>query len=139
MKNKFIAALCVAVLSCSLLAGCGSSKATSSSVTAATTDAPASAATSEVPAAATSEAPTAAASEAAAEATSVEVSEPVDVNIAALKGPTAMGMVEFMNNADSGELTDNSYNFTIYESPDEVSPLLVQGKADIAAVPGNLA
>lgn len=29
----------------------------------------------------------------------------------ALKGPTAMGMVKFMNDAESGELTDNNYNF----------------------------
>ena len=65
--------------------------------------------------------------------------EPVTVNVAALKGPTAMGMVEFMDKADSGELTDNSYHFEIVAAVDEVTPKLVQGQVDIAAVPANLA
>ncbi|MDO4469552.1 MAG: ABC transporter substrate-binding protein [Bacillota bacterium] len=56
---------------------------------------------------------------------------PVDVNIMALKGPTAMGMVEMMENSD--------YNFSITASVDEVSPSLLQGETDIAAIPANLA
>lgn len=62
---------------------------------------------------------------------------PADVNVLALKGPTAMGMVKFMN--DSGAITDNFFNFSIAASVDEVTPGLVQGKVDIAAVPANLA
>lgn len=65
--------------------------------------------------------------------------EPVDVNIIALKGPTAMGMVEFMNNADTGALTDNQYHFEIAAAVDEVAPKIAQGQVDIAAVPANLA
>lgn len=65
--------------------------------------------------------------------------EPVTVNIAALKGPTAMGMVSFMDKADSGSLTDNNYHFEIVAAADEVTPKLVQGQVDIAAVPANLA
>ena len=42
-----------------------------------------------------------------------ETAAPVDVNVMALKGPTAMGMVEFMSQADTGELTDNNYHFSI--------------------------
>ena len=61
------------------------------------------------------------------------------VNILALKGPTAMGMVSLMNQADNGEVTDENYNFQIVASPDEVTPAIVQGTADIAAVPANLA
>ncbi len=60
---------------------------------------------------------------------SKEASE--DVDIMALKGPTAMGMVEMMENTD--------YNFSITASVDEVSPSLLQGKTDIAAIPANLA
>lgn len=56
---------------------------------------------------------------------------PVDVNIMALKGPTAMGMVGMMENSD--------YNFSITASVDEVSPSLLQGETDIAAIPANLA
>lgn len=56
---------------------------------------------------------------------------PIDVNIMALKGPTAMGLVEMMDNSD--------YNFSIAASVDEVSPKLLQGETDIAAIPANLA
>ena len=65
--------------------------------------------------------------------------EPVDVNIAALKGPTARGMVKFMDDVDKGEVDDENYNFQIAASADEVTPKLVQGELDIAAVPANLA
>ena len=49
----------------------------------------------------------------------------------ALKGPTAMGLVEMMESSD--------YNFSIAASVDEVSPKLLQGETDIAAIPANLA
>ena len=61
------------------------------------------------------------------------------VNVLALKGPTAMGMVSFMDQADQGEITEENYDFQIVASPDEVSPAIAQGTADIAAVPANLA
>lgn len=54
-----------------------------------------------------------------------------NVKIMALKGPTAMGMVEMMENSD--------YDFSITASVDEVAPSLLQGKAEIAAIPANLA
>ncbi len=63
--------------------------------------------------------------------------EPEIVNIAALKGPTAMGLVKFR---DDSEADMNSiYDFEIYAAPDELTPLIIQGKTDIACVPGNLA
>ena len=65
--------------------------------------------------------------------------EPVAVRTSALKGPTAMGLVKFMSEADSGELEDNDYTFQIVASPDEVTPLIAKGEVDIAAVPANLA
>lgn len=71
--------------------------------------------------------------------TSQSESAPVDVDVMALKGPTAMGMVQFMSEADAGKLTDNNYHFTIAAAADEVTPKLVKGEADIAAVPANLA
>lgn len=61
------------------------------------------------------------------------------VNIAALKGPTAMGMVQMMNESESGSLADRGYAFTLAASADEITPQIVQGKLDIAAVPANLA
>ena len=65
--------------------------------------------------------------------------EPVDVNVMALKGPTAMGMVKLMDDADSGNVDTENYSFEIAASADEVTPKLIQGEADIAAVPANLA
>ena len=65
--------------------------------------------------------------------------QPVDVRIAALKGPTAMGMVKFMDDVDQQVVTDENYTFSIVASPDEVTPQIVQGSLDIAAVPANLA
>lgn len=61
------------------------------------------------------------------------------VRVMALKGPTAMGLVELMNESESGAVNGNDYEFTIAASADEVTPKLVQGEADIAAVPANLA
>ena len=54
-------------------------------------------------------------------------------NVAALKGPTAMGMVKMMD--DQPE----DWSFTIAASIDEITPKLVKGELDIAAVPANLA
>ena len=65
--------------------------------------------------------------------------EPVDVNVMALKGPTAMGMVKLMDVADSGNVDTENYSFEIAASADEVTPKLIQGETDIAAVPANLA
>lgn len=53
--------------------------------------------------------------------------------VGALKGPTAMGMVQMM-----GERAED-FDFTIYAAIDEITPLLVKGELDIAAVPANLA
>ena len=50
-----------------------------------------------------------------------------------------MGMVQFMDQAEQGALTDENYHFSISASADEVTPKLVQGKTDVAAVPANLA
>ena len=62
-----------------------------------------------------------------------------DVRVTALKGPTAMGMAALMNEAESGAVNGNDYAFTIASAVDEVSPKLVKGETDIAAVPANLA
>lgn len=64
---------------------------------------------------------------------------PAELRIAALKGPTAMGMVHFMDQADSGNLTDNHYHFSIASSIEEINPLLAKGELDIAALPANVA
>lgn len=69
--------------------------------------------------------------------------------IAALKGPTAMGLVELMSLSDmANEMmegkenvvsTENTYDFTLAGSADEVTPALIKGELDMACVPANLA
>lgn len=61
-----------------------------------------------------------------------------DITIAALKGPTAMGMVKVMKDAANGE-TANNYNLVIAGTADEITAKLVSGEIPIAAVPCNLA
>ncbi len=61
-----------------------------------------------------------------------------NIRVTAVKGPTAIGMADFMHNADSGSLSNN-YTFTIAGSPDEVSASIAKGETDIAAIPANLA
>lgn len=64
---------------------------------------------------------------------------PTDVNIVALKGPTAMGMVKFMDDVDQGNVNSNNYVFEIASNVDEVSTKIAKNDVDIAAVPANLA
>jgi NitT/TauT family transport system substrate-binding protein len=61
-----------------------------------------------------------------------------ELRVAALKGPTAIGMVKVMEDASAGT-SANEYNFTIAGTADEISAGLVKGELDIAAVPCNLA
>lgn len=58
--------------------------------------------------------------------------------IAGLKGPTTMGMVKLMSDAEAGG-THQDYQVTMYGAADEVVPLLVKGDIDLAAIPANLA
>ena len=67
-----------------------------------------------------------------------EAEAPVTARVAALKGPTAMGLVKLMSDApysSSGPL----YDFTLAGSADEVTPALIKGELDMACVPANLA
>ncbi|HRA51654.1 ABC transporter substrate-binding protein [Actinotalea sp.] len=64
--------------------------------------------------------------------------EPTTIRIASLKGPTTMGLVGLMADAAAGE-TAEDYQVTMYGTPDEIVPLVVQGGVDVALVPANLA
>lgn len=67
-----------------------------------------------------------------------ETYEKVDVKIAALKGPTALGMLSMMKDAEADAAPDN-YEFTLAGSPDEILGNIIKGEFDIAAVPTNVA
>ena len=53
--------------------------------------------------------------------------------VVARKGPTAMGLTKMMTDEA------DKYDFQIVGAVDEISPLLIKGEVDIAAVPANLA
>ncbi|MFL0196554.1 ABC transporter substrate-binding protein [Clostridium sp. WILCCON 0269] len=54
------------------------------------------------------------------------------IKIAALKGPTGMGMAKLMEDK-------TNYDITVYDSPDEIVSKIVNGQLDGAAIPSNLA
>lgn len=58
------------------------------------------------------------------------------LNIYTLKGPTGMGMAEMIVDGDD---EDSDYNFTVVSAPDEITAAIINGDADIAACPVNLA
>lgn len=122
MKKIIALTLAVAMYLC--LFGCGQNTPTQSSVQS-EAFAPASSA-AESSAAENSEVSSQPADEAEAE---------LAANVGALKGPTAMGMVKLMED----QANNDKLNFTIAASADEITPKLVQGELDIAAVPANLA
>lgn len=62
----------------------------------------------------------------------------VTIRIGGLAGPTSIGLVKVMEDNEAGT-TANKYEFTVAASPDILTPQLIQGKLDIAAVPANLA
>ena len=59
------------------------------------------------------------------------------IRIGGLKGPTSMGMVKLLEDAENGEC-GNDYVFTMAGSADELTPLLLKGELDIIAAPVNL-
>ena len=130
--KKLLSLLCVLSLSAALMAGCSTAG---------------DAGTSETPGSSSTP------SEVTEPGSSQETVDSLDVNVMALKGPTAMGMVKMMADSEPvEEFTDqlkeeyenvvssgNIYHFTITSATDEVSAALAQGTTDIAAVPANLA
>ena len=60
----------------------------------------------------------------------------VSIRVAALKGPTAMGLVQMMKDNEGDE---THYQFDLYTSADEIVPLIGKDEVDIALIPTNLA
>lgn len=72
--------------------------------------------------------------------TQVETTAPVKgetLDVYTLKGPTGMGMAEMI--ADEKDEDDPDFNFTVVSAPDEITAAIINGDADIAACPVNLA
>lgn len=64
--------------------------------------------------------------------------EKVTVRIAGMKGPTSIGLVGILEDNANGTAS-NKYEFTLAGAADEITPKLIKGELDIAAVPANLA
>lgn len=118
MKKRMIACiLCLAVAAA--MAGCAAQAETTAAQTTA-------AAPETTEAAATAAAP------------ADDASEAVTVCVGSLKGPTSMGLVKLMDEAEKGE-TKNTYEFTMATAADEITTAFVKGDLDIVLVPANVA
>lgn len=67
----------------------------------------------------------------------VSAEEKTAIRLGGLKGPTSMGMVKLLDDAENG-LTKNAYEFTMAGSADELTPKILKGELDVLAVPANL-
>lgn len=60
------------------------------------------------------------------------------IRIGGLTGPTSIGLAKVMADNEAGK-SNLSYDFTIAGAADELTPKIIKGELDIAAVPANLA
>lgn len=70
--------------------------------------------------------------------TTSEPAKKIDIRVASLKGPTSLGLLQMMSEADSNTLANN-YKFDIYQAADEIVTKVVKGEVDIALIPANVA
>lgn len=67
-----------------------------------------------------------------------KTSDVTQIRVGSLKGPTSMGLLFLMQEAEEGGAEGN-YAFTMAAQADELLPLMVKGEMDIALVPANVA
>lgn len=129
--KKALSLLLAAALGVSMLTGCASKskETTGAATTAAETTA------AETTAAETTTAETTTAAETTA--AKAETGSGTVVRVGGLKGPTTMGLVKLMDNAEKGS-AKNSYEFTMVTAADELTALVASGKVDIALLPANV-
>lgn len=72
------------------------------------------------------------------ETSSMEELPKTNIRVYTLKGPTGMGMVQLMENAEAGTAANN-YTFTLCAAPTDIVSAIASGNADIAAAPVNVA
>lgn len=60
------------------------------------------------------------------------------IRIGSLKGPTSMGLVELMDQAEKGE-AGADYEFTMAAAADEINAAFLKGDLDIVLIPANVA
>lgn len=141
--KKIFPVMLAAALGLSLLSGCASSGTDAASsaaeTTAAETAAETEAAETEAPetTSESSSEETAAEETDSAEASAAPAEETV-VRVGGLKGPTTMGLVKLMQDAENGE-AQNAYEFTMVTAADELTAMVAGDQVDIALLPANVA
>lgn len=136
---KKLVALCLSiVLSIGMITGCTKAKESNENLTSEATPTVASTPSVQVKDEAEATPSTEAAPTVTSGNTDTNAGQKIDIQVAALKGPTAIGMAKIMKDNQSG-MAANNYNFTIAGAADEISVGLISGDIQIAAVPCNLA
>lgn len=69
---------------------------------------------------------------------SKEAQDDTTVRVGSLKGPTSLGLLYLMEDAENGN-SENNYTFQMATAADELLPLMVKGELDVALVPANVA
>ena len=135
--SKKLKSILAAVLCMGMLAGCSAQGESSGSQSQGTSQAEktAEASTADTKDEASGEAATTADTTAPELPTEEPENQPDVIRVAALKGPTAMGMIKMMDD----ESENTGFEFTIAGAADEITPALIQGNIDVACVPANLA
>lgn len=62
----------------------------------------------------------------------------VAIRLGSLKGPTSMGLAKLLTDAENGDCA-STIDYMLAVTADELTPALIQGNLDMAAVPSNLA
>lgn len=126
IKKVITSALCAAMLALSVTA-CSNSETSGSSDSSESSGSSSSSTTTQSEESSAPES----SSESAPESTPA----PDVVKIAAMSGPTGMGMAKLM---EDNEENSYGYEFSVYGSPNDVTPLVANGDLDIACLPANL-
>lgn len=144
--RKILPVMLAAALGLSVLSGCSSSTTeTAAETTGAAASESQTEAASEGSAAAETDTEGSSAEEAgesseSQEDTQAESSEDGEtvIRVGGLKGPTTMGLVKLMEDAENGE-AQNNYEFTMVTAADELTAMVAGNQVDIALLPANVA
>ena len=136
--KKFTSFILAAALGMALLTGCGPEKPAETSA-AGSADSQTAAASSDAEASVpeTSEKESSEAAAAGKESSGGSGDGTV-IRVGGLKGPTTMGLVKLMDDAENGK-AQNDYEFTMVTAADELTALVAGNKVDIALLPANVA
>ena len=136
--KKFISFILAAALGMALLTGCGPEKPAETSAAGSAESQTAAASSNveaSVPETSEKEATEAAA---AGKESSGGSGDGTVIRVGGLKGPTTMGLVKLMDDAENGK-AQNDYEFTMVTAADELTALVAGNKVDIALLPANVA